>query len=253
MVSIIEAIILGAVQGITEWLPISSSGHLVLFQNLFGIEQPLIFDVLLHLGSLAVVLLVFWKEILALLSGLFGFEKKAFKFVIYLMIASIPIALTGYFFNDFIKSIFHSNLTVGISLLITAGLLFMSKYPLKKEKKLGFFNTIIIGLFQAMAILPGLSRSGATISAGFFQGVKRREAAFFSFMLFIPAIIGATVLEIRNIGEIGELKFLLIGVITVVIVGYLSLKLLLHIINHKKFHYFAWYCLGLGLILILST
>ncbi|MBD3354983.1 hypothetical protein GF361_03280 [Candidatus Woesearchaeota archaeon] len=251
MVSILQAIILGIVQGITEWLPISSSGHLVLFQKLFGIQPPVLFDIILHIGSLIVVFIVFWKDIVKLAKGLIKKEKASWIYLSKLLIASIPIALVGFFLNGFIKSIFHSTKTVGFSLLFTALLLYISKYPKKKNRSITFKNTFIMGIFQSLAILPGVSRSGSTISAGLLQGAKRQETARFSFLLFIPAILGATVMEITTLSQInGNLTALIIGTVFAIIAGVLSLKLLLKIINKNKFQYFSIYCLILGIILL---
>ena len=247
MNEILQAIVLGLIQGITEWLPISSSGHLVLFQHLFNIEQPIIFDIFLHLGSLIVVLIIFWQDIKNLIIGLIKKDKNSIKLTLQLIIATIPIALVGFFLNDLIKSIFKDIRTVGFSLLFTA-LLILLKYPLIKNKSLNYKNTLIIGLLQSLAILPGVSRSGTTISTGLIQGVKGEKAAKFAFLLFIPAILGATILEARNITKITNFTPLIISTIVVVISGYFSLRLLLFIIKKRKFSYFAWYCLILGLV-----
>jgi len=253
MVSLLQAIILGIVQGITEWLPISSSGHLVLFQNLFGLEPPVVFDVILHIGSLIVVFIVFWKEIKELVVGVFNKDKYHLNYLLYLVIASIPIALVGFFLNDWIKSIFHSLKTVGFSLLFTALLLYVSRYPKKKNKELSLKNTLMIGVVQALAILPGISRSGSTIATGLMQGVKKRQAAAFSFLLFIPAIVGATLVEMKEVSQITDIPALITGTIVAIIAGILSLRLLLRIIDKNKFSNFAWYCLILGLIVLVIS
>ena len=251
MVSIIEAIILGIVQGITEWLPISSSGHLVLFQELLDITQPVIFDVVLHLGSLVALLLVFWKDIQRLVSGFLKWETYYVKYVLWLIAATIPIALVGFFLNDIVKSAFESVKVVGYSLIFTAIVLFLSKYPKIKENKLTWKSIIFIGIAQALAILPGVSRSGMTISTGLMQGTKREDTARFSFLLFIPAILGATMLEFRHLGEISNISALGIGVLTTIVVGFFSLKFLLSIIKKEKFSYFSWYCLLLGVLVLI--
>jgi len=251
MVSILQAIILGIVQGITEWLPISSSGHLVLFQKLFGLAPPVLFDIVLHLGSLVVIFIIFWKDIIKILKGALKKEKRYLNYLLYLILASVPIALVGFFLNGFIKSIFYNIKIIGFSLLFTALLLYLSKYPKKKNKKLNIKNTFIIGIAQALAILPGISRSGSTISVGLIQGAKKQETARFSFLLFIPAIIGATIMEISTINQItNNFPALIIGTITAIITGILSLKLLLFIIKKNKFYYFSIYCLILGLIIL---
>jgi len=262
---VLQAIILGIIQGITEWLPISSSGHLVLAEHLLNLSQPIIFDIFLHLGSLIVILIVFRKKIIDLIKGFFRWEKEKVDFVLYLVIASIPIALVGFFLNDFIKSIFNEPSTVGYGLLFTSVLLFLSQFQItnknkkttnnesnkvNKDNPLNFINTAFMGIAQAFAILPGVSRSGSTISTGLMQSAKKEDVAFFSFMMFIPAILGASILEIGNITSITDSGALLVGTLTTIIVGYLSLRLLLNIISRGKFHYFSYYCLVLGLVVL---
>jgi len=228
MITAIQAIILGIIQGITEWLPISSSGHLVIFQHFFNIAPPVIFDITLHMGSLIVIFIVFWKDIITLTKGVLRKEKTHLKFLTYLIIASIPIAIVGFFLNSYIKAIFNDLRTVGLSLLFTSLMLFLSKKA--KANKLTLKNTYIIGMFQAIAILPGVSRSGMTISAGLIQGIKKQEVIKFSFLLFIPAIIGAALFELKNIGEITNMTPMIIGTLAAIITGFLSLKILLKII-----------------------
>ncbi|MEM2131441.1 MAG: undecaprenyl-diphosphate phosphatase [Candidatus Woesearchaeota archaeon] len=251
--NLIEAIILGIIQGITEWLPISSSGHLVLFQSIFKIRQPLIFDVLLHFGSLLVILFVFRKEILELIAGVLKREKKYLQLTIMLVLATIPIVLVGYFLKDYIESAFSNLSFVGFAWIFTSIILFLSKYPKIKDKKLNFLNSFFMGISQAIAILPGVSRSGITISTGLMQGIKQEEAAKFSFLMAIPPILGATLLEIKNINQIENLSYALIGVLFSMISGYLSLKFLLKIIKTNKFSYFSIYCFVLGLIVLISV
>lgn len=247
---IFQVIILGIVQGITEWLPISSSGHLVLFETILNVKQPVIFDIVLHLGSLVVVFAVFWKQIIELIIGVFQGKKEKLMYLLYLMIATIPIALVGYFLNDIIKSIFTELYTVGYGLLFTAIVLYLSQYPKKKAKQLTASRALLTGIGQAFAILPGVSRSGTTISTGLMQGIKREDTAVFAFLLFIPAIMGATLLEIGSLNQITNLSALLVGVVTTMIVGFFTLKILLNIIKKGKLHYFSIYCLVIGLIVL---
>ena len=251
MEPILEAVILGIVQGVTEWLPVSSSGHLVLFQHLFGIEQPVIYDVVLHLGSLLVIFLVFWADIIALCKGVVRRERKYIEYALFLAIATIPIGLVGILLNDLVKSAFTDIRTVGVSLLLTACVLYLSQFPKEKNRKIGLKNAVLIGLAQAIAILPGVSRSGVTISAGMMQGVDKEEAARFSFLMFIPAILGATLVEVRNIGAIADPIALGIGTLVSVVAGFFSLKLLLRAIRENHFSKFMWYCLGLGMVILL--
>jgi undecaprenyl-diphosphatase len=245
---IIQALILGIIQGITEWLPISSSGHLVIVQHFFKIDQPLAFDVMLHLGSLLVILAIYRKDIVELIKGFFNKEKSKQKIVFYLIIATIPAAIAGLLLNNYIEKAFSSIKIVGITLIITAILVFISKYPKKKENKLTLKNTIIIGLFQAAALLPGLSRSGSTISSALFQGIKRKEAVKFSFLLAIPALAGAGLLKAKEIMAISDPIPVTVGIIASILFGYFTLKFLINLVKKEKFHYFSWYCLLLGLI-----
>jgi undecaprenyl-diphosphatase len=249
MISIIEAIILGIIQGITEWLPISSSGHLVLLQNFFNIQPPLIFDIMLHIGSLFVIFIVFYKDIKKLIFGVLKGDKKQIKLFLLLIIATIPIALIGFFLNDLIKSIFNDLRTVGFSLIFTSLLLFLTKIK-RKKRKLNIKNTFLIGIAQGLAILPGISRSGATISLGLIQGIEKKEIITLSFLMFIPAILGALLLEINNVSQINNIAPLVIGTLTVIVTGFFSLRFLIKIIKKNKFHNFGWYCLGLGIIIL---
>jgi undecaprenyl-diphosphatase len=250
MLSIFEAIILGIVQGVTEWLPVSSSGHLVLLQHLLGFEQPVIYDIVLHLGSLVVVLAVFRKDIMELVLGVLRREEKSLRYAAYLAIATIPIGIVGIFLNDLVKELFSDVRTVGVSLLFTALLLHLSQYPTTKDKKITLKSAIGIGIMQGIAILPGVSRSGSTISAGLMQGIEREEAARFSFLLFIPAILGATLVEAKNITEIADPVALGVGTLVSIIVGYLTLNFLLGIVKTGNFSKFKWYCLAVGLLIL---
>jgi undecaprenyl-diphosphatase len=249
MISILEAIILGIVQGITEWLPISSSGHLVLLQNFFNIQPPLIFDIMLHIGSLFVILIVFYKDIKKLILGVLKGDKKQIKLFLLLIVATIPIALIGFFLNDLIKNIFNDLRTVGFSLIITSLLLFSTKIK-RKKRKLNIKNTFLIGIAQGLAILPGISRSGATISLGLIQGIEKKEIITLSFLMFIPAILGALLLEINNVSQINNITPLIIGTLTAIVTGFFSLRFLIKIIKKNKFHNFGYYCLGLGIIIL---
>jgi len=250
-VDIFQAIILGIVQGITEWLPVSSSGHLVLFEHLFGLTQPLLFDIMLHVGSLFVVLFFFRKEILELIAGVFDGDKEKLLIVLMMVIATIPIAIVGYFFQDFIESIFKDLRTVGFALLFTALILFLSRYPYKKEGKLTLWKAFVIGVFQAVAILPGVSRSGSTISSGMMLGIRKEEVAKFSFLIFIPAILGALALHIGDITAFTDPLPVIVGTLVSAIVGYFSLKLLMNIIKKDKFSWFSVYCLILGIVVLI--
>lgn len=244
-----KAVILGIIQGITEWLPISSSGHLVLGEKVLGLEVPIIYDIILHIASLLVVLLVFWRPITQLVIGLLKGERRHYMYLLYIVIATIPIALIGVFFNDLIKSIFKSLYTVGGSLIFTGFILLLTKGR-KGNKDIDTRSSAGIGLMQALAILPGISRSGMTISAGLLMGRRREEVARFSFIIFIPAILGALVFEAREMTAISQPIPLIVGFIVTFVIGYASLKLLLRIIRNDKFYLFGYYCLLLGLVVL---
>jgi undecaprenyl-diphosphatase len=249
MLNYFHALILGIVQGLTEWLPVSSSGHLVLFQKYFGLSVPVAFDVVLHLGTLLVVFIVFWKDILAILKSLFAWRwDDNTKLLLYLVIGSIPIAFVGFFWHDFLVGLFSSVLVVAIGLLVTGTLLYFSKL-FKGVDNPNWYKTFLIGIAQSFAIIPGLSRSGATISMGLFLGIDRRKVARFSFLLSIPAILGATLFEFKNLVglEVGPVIF---GTVVSIFVGYFALKFLLKLVLQNRFHYFAYYCWALGLVLL---
>lgn len=254
MMGIGEAMILGIIQGVTEWLPISSSGHLVIAQQLFGIEVPLIYDIMLHLGTLIALFIVFWKEIVDMIRALFTFDTKnpSFRFALFILIASIPTAIIGFLFQDLFASFFTSLLVVGIGLLITGTLLFFSRF-VDGNKPLTLWRAISVGIVQGIAIIPGISRSGITITTGLFQGIEREVAAKFSFLLSIPAVGGAFLLRITDLKTVPSqdyLPYLLSGFVAMV-VGYYSLKLLLQIVIKRKFHMFCWYCWPVGLLTLL--
>ena len=254
MVSVLEALILGIIQGITEWLPVSSSGHLALAQNFLGITQPVVFDLILHVGTLIVVFLVFYKELFQVIKGFFSFDKcnKDFMLSLYLIIATLITGVIGVIFNEFFVKAFENLRIIGIGFLITAMILFFSKIG-KSNKKLGLIDSVFIGLAQALSILPGVSRSGSTIGIGLIRNVDRKEVAVFSFLLAIPAIIGGFVFQFNQSGLNIEALPLIIGFLTSFVVGYLSLKWLLKVIYHGNFHYFGWYVLVLGIITLIFS
>ena len=239
IMDIIQAIILGFVQGITEWLPISSSGHLAVFEQLFGLKQPVLFDVMLHLATLAVIFVVFWKDIKNL-------NKRT---ITYLLIGSIPIAIVGLFFNETIKAVFYSAMAIGLLFVLNGLVLLLVRKG--KNRKVTSKRSLVIGISQAFAILPGISRSGMTLAAGLNSGLSKREAIRFSFLLAIPAIIGAFILEVRNIGSIENIGLALFSSLIAFIVGYYSLKWLIRIVERGKLKYFGYYCVGVGIILLL--
>jgi undecaprenyl-diphosphatase len=243
MVDYFQALILAIVQGITEWLPISSSGHLALMQHLFGISPPLFFDIALHFGTLISVVVYFWRDILALI--------RQINMILFIIIASIPTAIIGLTMKDFFASFYSDISLVGGALLLTGIFLYLTRFA-KQGKNLNPKLAFIIGIAQGLAVAPGISRAGSTIGAGILLGLEKEAAARFSFILSIPAIIGATVLEGKDLAlssiDVGPT---ILGIVVAAIVGYLSIDFLLNIIRKGDFSKFSYYCLALGTIIVI--
>ncbi len=251
-----EALLLGLIQGLTEFLPVSSSGHLVVFQKILRFEEPpVFFDILVHFGTLLAIIIFFKKELREILTKTMrafssGKIEKAPSVIWFVVIGTFPAMILGLFLNSFTKTIFNSFFIVGIGLIITSILLTLSSIKkTKKPKSLTDFKALWIGFFQALAIFPGLSRSGSTVSAGIFTGLKRREAFNFSFYLAIPAILGALILQTRNLTNLEcDLPNGLVGLIAAFFCGLLSLKIFRKVFLKGKILYFAFYCFFLGLV-----
>ena len=244
--TILEAFLLGIIQGLTEFLPISSSGHLVIGQELLGISiLGNTFEVFVHLGTLCSVVIVFWKDIYKLLTTLNNKETQ--KYVLIILISTIPAAIVGLFFNDLIGAAFENIKVVAITLLITGIILILTKFIETKRSKISVGRGLLIGLSQALAIIPGFSRSGLTISTGLYLGISAEEAAKFSFLLAIPAILGAGLLTASNTIGSGSASISITvgfaGFVTALIVGWLSLKFLLDLIKKGRFYWFGVYCI----------
>ena len=258
---------LAIVQGLTEFLPVSSSGHLVIVQSLFkGFEQPgVLFDVMLHFGTLLAVLFFLRKEVVAILKSLVprtwgGSEANEFVSVraartlaVSIVIATIVTGAIGIAFEDAIHDLFQSVRTVSVMLVITGLLLFFSdrvKNGERDEGKITYFDGAVIGLVQGLALIPGISRSGSTIAVGIFRGLKGETAARFSFLISMPAVLGATILELRYAAMVPAGTMIIYGVSMVVacITGFLTLRLLLFVISKRKLCAFAYYCWTLALV-----
>lgn len=255
-----QVFFLSIVQGLTEFLPVSSSGHLVLFQKIFGLEPPVLFDVFVHVGTLGAILFYFRRELKKLIEGIFKKENKSLYFLFLIVIGTIPAVIVGLLLEKRIEVIFDSFRLVGISLLITGLLLLLTnifKDKLKKGKVVSsnWKDALFIGIFQALAILPGISRSGATISAGLFRRFGRDLAFKFSFFLAIPAIIGALILQIPDLVSSSSylINQALIGMVIAGIVGFFALKILRKVLVSSKLHIFAIYCLLLGVGVLLFS
>ena len=247
------AILLGLVQGLCEFLPVSSSGHLVLLHNLFGIEEgALFFTVMLHLGTLLAVFAVYYKELLAMLRR--PFQRK----VGMLLLALLPTVVVALLFNDFIEEAYGGKL-LGFGFLLTAAILYGSDRIQSRKQTtdtLRVRDALTIGLMQSVAILPGVSRSGSTIAGGLFGGMTRKEAADFSFILSIPAILGSVVLEVPDVLRSGAMGinwgFVLAGVLASAVSGYFAIRLMLRVVTQKRMLPFAVYVAGVGLFVLLD-
>jgi len=250
--TLIEILILALVQGITEWLPISSFGHLAIVEVYLGLELPLIFNVMLHIGTMFVVLAVFWRDIIKIVKALVSLDFKTDegKLALFIAVGSVPTAVIGFFFHDIFESFSHNLLAVGVALLITGFVLFFSERG-TTNRGLSYLDSLFIGTAQAAAITPGISRSGVTIATGLLRKVKKEIAFRYSFLLSVPAVIGATAMESRDlvVGNV-DVFALFLGAITSMIVGYISLKFLQKIVMKEKFHLFAYYCWIVGLITV---
>jgi undecaprenyl-diphosphatase len=256
MISLIETVLLGIIQGLTEWLPVSSSGHLAIAKEFFGWKPPVLFYVLLHLGTLIVVVAFFRKDVVAVLKALVrgDFKSEEGKLGIFIVVGSVPTAIIGYGFQDLFKSFFDDLLVVGVALLATGVLLFISERREGRES-LSYLDSLLVGIAQGIAIIPGVSRSGATISTGLLRGVDRKIAFRFSFLLSIPAILGAAVEESSDLDLLlagGDLIAVVVGIVVSMVVGYFSLKILQKVIMKQKFHWFAFYCWAAGTVVIIS-
>ncbi|WP_294618157.1 undecaprenyl-diphosphate phosphatase [uncultured Bacteroides sp.] len=254
-----EALILGLIQGLTEYLPVSSSGHLAIGSALFGIqgEENLAFTIVVHVATVFSTLVVLWKEVEWIFRGLFKWEMNAeTRYVINILISMIPIGIVGVFFKDEVEKIFGSGLLiVGCCLLLTALLLGFSYYYKPKQKeKISMKDAFVIGLAQACAVLPGLSRSGSTIATGLLLGDNKAKLAQFSFLMVIPPILGEALLDSVKMmkgediaGDIPGIS-LVIGFLAAFISGCLACKWMINIVKKGKLIYFAIYCAIAGIV-----
>lgn len=260
----IEALLLGLVQGLTEYLPVSSSGHLAIGSYLFGVEgeDNLAFTVAVHVATVLSTLVVLWKEIGWIFRGLFKCElNEETKYVINIVVSMIPVGIVGVFFKDYVEDVFGSGLLiVGCMLLVTAALLTFSYYAKPRQKeKISVKDAFIIGLAQACAVMPGLSRSGSTIATGLILGNKKESLAQFSFLMVIPPILGEALLDMLKaakgeavMGGIETLP-LVVGFIAAFVSGCLACKWMINIVKKGKLVYFGIYCAIAGVITILSS
>jgi undecaprenyl-diphosphatase len=270
--TILEAIVFGILQGLTEFLPVSSSGHLVLMQHFLGIkESQVFFDVMLHFGTLGAVIIVYHQLIGALVrSGFSTFVQGDFyrhplrtigktphlRLIWFLLLGSIPTGLIAVLFKDSLEAIFGKPIVVACMLIITGIILQLSRLGQKRpraEAPLRAWHTPLIGIAQGLAITPGISRSGSTISISLLLGLSPQVAAQYSFLLSIPAILGAVIIKLKDVGEITIAPAVIVaGILTSFIVGYIALRLLLAMLNRGKFSIFSYYCFALGIVAAMS-
>ena len=257
----IEAIILGIIQGLTEFLPVSSSGHLEIGKALMGDEslpqESLLFTVVLHFATALSTILIFRKEIAEIIRGLFKFNSsnKEFKFSFQILVSMIPAVIVGLFFEEFLETLFSGKLIlVGIMLFITAILLFLADKSKRTVVDLSNQSAFIIGVSQAIAMLPGISRSGATIATSVLLGIDREKAARFSFLMVVPLIFGKILKDIMS-GDLllsGEHSIsLLLGFLAAFLSGIIACKLMINIVKNSKLKYFSYYCVLAGVFSIL--
>lgn len=270
--SYIESIILGLVQGLAEFLPISSSGHLALLQHFFNIEtdKVLLFTVLLHLGTLFSVFVIYWNDIWELIVELFitikdlvtgkGLrlqERPIRKLGVMIIVASVPTAVIGLLFNDFFEGLYSSVASIGVGLVVTGFLMFFAERMSTANRgieKMNFRNAIFIGVLQGIAICPGISRSGSTLVGGLTTGLKREFAVKFAFLISIPSILGSFILELPDAIKVGADPGLAgpiaVGVIVAAVSGFAAIKGMISIVSKQKLRYFSYYVWVVGALCI---
>lgn len=252
-----EGIILGFIQGLTEFLPVSSSGHLAIAKALFGIEtRDLAFEIAVHAATVLSVIVVFWKDIVQLLTGLFKFKFNAeTRYILMLIISMIPVFIVGMFFKDKVEAIFGSGLfVVGCALIVTAILLAISQIYRPRQQEINWWRALVIGCAQAIAVIPGLSRSGSTIATGLICGVKRDEVTRFSFLMVLVPILGEAFLDLVGGGfaesSVGALP-LILGFLAAFASGLFACKVMIALVKKASLGWFAAYCAIVGLLCIL--
>lgn len=264
----IEALLMGLLQGLTEYLPVSSSGHLAIASHVFGIEgeQNLVFTIVVHVATVFSTLVMLWKEVSWIFKGLFRFDTAGGndqqRYALNIIVSMIPVGVVGLFFKDYVEQIFGSGLLiVGLCLLVTAGLLAFSYYARPRTKEnISLRDAFIIGLAQAVAVLPGVSRSGSTIATGLLLGNKKERLAQFSFLMVIPPILGEALLDVKDMIEHGteaamggiSLGTLAIGFVAAFVSGCVACKWMINIVKKGKLVYFALYCALVGITLLIT-
>ncbi len=260
----LSALILGIIQGLAEFLPVSSSGHLELGRSLLGLEMSgetgLLFTITVHAGTALSTIVVFYKDIVSILGGIFKGHEEDRKFAGAILVSMIPAGVIGLLFEDAIEGLFEgSTLLVGLMLLVTGLLLLMADQAKKTHKKVSLGDAFAVGIAQAIAILPGISRSGATISASVLLGIDREKAARFSFLMVVPVILGKMLLDVVDMTSNPEsasdtmLMPLMVGFVAAFITGLWACRTMIQLVKRAKLKYFAYYCFAVGAIASLWT
>lgn len=248
-ITVLEALFLGLVQGFTEWLPVSSSGHLVIFQTLLNVSVPSDFDIVIMAGTIGALILYFRRKIYFLFTGILTGDRTAISYTVLIIVSGIPTGIIGFAGRQFFKSLFGQPVIVSILIVITGFFLFIASWPWKKTltERITIKNAILIGIAQGIAVAPGISRSGATIGTAVILGIKTREAAEFSFLIGIPAMTIAAVLTFLE-EPVAATGFtpLIVAIIAAFIAGYASIGMLMKIFEENRLYYFAPYCVLAG-------
>ena len=263
----LQALILGLVQGLTEFLPVSSSGHLAIGREILGVEaaQDLVFEITVHVATVLATIIVFRKQIWKLLCGLFKFKyNDETDYILKICVSMIPVFIVGMFFKDKVESLFSSLLVVGLALVVTAMLLLFSDIYGGRGKVagrqyrngIGWWQALVIGVGQAFAVIPGLSRSGTTISTGLLCGVKRSDVAQFSFLMVLIPILGEAFLDLVG-GDVASSSVgagpLLVGFLAAFVSGLFACKVMIALVKKARLRWFALYCAIVGLAVIIFT
>ena len=258
MSEILEAILLGIIQGLTEFLPVSSSGHLELAKAMTGYDasasESMLMTIMLHGATALSTIVVFWKDVKEIILGLFSFEKEQVEFSGKIILSMIPAAIVGLTFEEQIESFFSGNiLLVGLMLIVTGLLLFLADRAKNTERNVGWMDALIVGISQAIAILPGVSRSGATISTSVLLGIDRTKAAKFSFLMVVPLILGMMAKKLMD-DELGfaseDLPAVLAGFGAAFVTGLVACTWMISLVKKSKLSYFAYYCFVVAAIAI---
>ena len=255
----LESILLGIVQGLTEFLPISSSGHIEIFKVFLGNEfsntESLLFTIILHFATALSTIFYFRIEILEIFTGLFNKNPNQIKFSAYILISMIPAAITGFFYEEKIDDLFNGNLLlVGLMLIITGIFLLITNFSNSKQTELNKKNSFFIGLAQAIAILPGISRSGATIACAVMLGIKKEKATQFSFLMVVPVILGSmlkSILDRKIHFDNFDFMVIVLGFSSAFITGLFACRWMIYLVKQSRLYYFSIYCFIIGCLLII--